>query len=76
MRSSLLIIIGVIILIIPGGLPLLIVWGILFPQYRREDLKRIIKMKKEIIIAMDQSIIKIKGMRWFNDKQYNKGEKS
>lgn len=76
MRSFLLIIIGVIILIIPGGLPLLIAWGILFPQHRQEVLKLIIKMKEEIIISMDRSIIKIKSMRWFNNEQYNKGEKS
>jgi len=56
----LLVIIGLIVLMIPGGMPLLILWGILFPRQRQEMLTIIFKLKGDIFMAVESGLDKIK----------------
>jgi len=69
----LLVVIGLIVLMIPGGMPLLILWGIVFPRQRQEMLTIIFKLKGDIFMAVADSFKKgriLVGKSTEQDKEY------
>jgi UPF0716 family protein affecting phage T7 exclusion len=66
MKKLLIVIAGTIILILPGGLTLMVIWSIIFPRHRKLIINLITKIKGDVIMAM-QTII---GKRTDEDRKY------
>jgi hypothetical protein len=70
MKSFVLIVLGLLILLTPGGLTVLIIWSLIFPKHKTIILNFIIKIKRSISMEFERKVVKIQGVSDPNDKQY------
>lgn len=49
MRSFILIVLGFLIILTPGGLTVLIVWGLIFPKHKTVLLNFIVETKRRLL---------------------------
>lgn len=59
MKDKLLLIVGIIAVLLPGGLTVLVIWAIIFPKQRRKIFNYIKTKKGEITMAMEKMIGKL-----------------
>lgn len=70
MRFFILTIISLIVIIVPGVLSVLILWGMIFPKHRGYILKQMTLCKGELKMAITASFQKIVGRKTDSDHKY------